>query len=130
MLRVSGSVGAVVQGGSVRRDVKNGAEPATIRIGLIISRLGCVLIVLSNNLVSRTIYLSIFGSDNALLRPCVLSLITQTTTVSQGVTTGLSSSMDSLGRMSGPLLAASVFYIHIPLPFIIGGTLCIAAVWL
>lgn len=127
---VSGIVGAAVQGGVVRRYIKKGGEYRAIQIGLLLSSLGFFLILFSNQLWTAALYLSVFAAGNALIRPCVLSLITQKTTVGQGIATGLSSSMDSLGRISGPLLGAAVFYLHISLPFLIGGILCLAALFL
>ncbi|WP_044357389.1 MFS transporter, partial [Paenibacillus sp. E194] len=75
-------------------------------------------------------YLCVFGIGNALIRPCVTSLITQKTTVSQGVASGLNSSMDSFGRITGPLLATGLFGWNMNLPYIIGAVLCVAAIWL
>lgn len=130
MFLVSGIVGAAIQGGVVRRMVKQGDEPKVIQIGLVLSAAGFFLILLSSSLWTATIYMCVFAAGNALVRPCVISLITQKTTVGQGITTGLNSSMDSLGRILGPLMGAAVFYIHITLPYIIGGILCIAALGL
>lgn len=127
MFLASGIVGAVIQGGVVRRYIKNGDESKVIQLGLIVSAAGFFLLILSNDLLSAMIYLSIFGAGNALIRPCVISLITQKTTAGQGVTTGLSSSMDSLGRITGPLLGSLVFQLDVTLPFIIGGVLSLAA---
>jgi DHA1 family multidrug resistance protein-like MFS transporter len=130
MFLVSGIVGAAIQGGVVRRYIKKGGEYKAIQAGLILSALGFFLILLSNQLWTATLYLSVFAAGNALIRPCVVSLITQKTTVGQGIATGLSSSMDSLGRIAGPLLGAAVFYLHMTLPFIVGGVLCVLALGL
>ncbi|MFC5453185.1 MFS transporter [Paenibacillus aestuarii] len=130
MFLASGIVGALIQGGVVRRLVKNGSEPRVIAIGLLLSAAGFFLLLYSTNVATAALYLSIFGAGNALIRPCVTSLITQRTKVGQGVATGLSSSMDSLGRIAGPLLGGAVFTIAHSLPFIIGGVLCLAAILL
>jgi MFS transporter, DHA1 family, multidrug resistance protein len=130
MFLASGIVGALIQGGVVRRLVKNGAEQRVIAIGLILSAAGFFLLLYSSSVLTAAIYLSVFGAGNALIRPCVTSLITQRTKVGQGVATGLSSSMDSLGRIAGPLLGGAVFAIAHSLPFIIGGVLCLAATML
>ncbi|SEB43346.1 MFS transporter [Paenibacillus sp. GP183] len=127
MFLASGIVGALIQGGVVRRLVKKGAEQRVIAIGLIISAAGFFLLLLSSSVLTAAIYLSVFGAGNALIRPCVISLITQRTNVGQGVTTGLNSSMDSLGRIAGPLLGGAVFTLNQSLPFLIGGVLCMAA---
>jgi MFS transporter, DHA1 family, multidrug resistance protein len=130
MFLVSGIAGAVIQGGVVRRMVKKGDEPRVVQIGLILSAAGFFALMFSYNLLTATIYLTIFACGNALIRPCVTSLITQKTKVGQGVATGLSSSMDSLGRIAGPLLATGMFGIRIDLPFLIGGALSLAALLL
>ncbi|MBP1992702.1 MFS transporter [Paenibacillus eucommiae] len=130
MFLVSGIVGALIQGGVVRRLVKKGAEQRVIAIGLVLSSAGFFLLLFSSSLVTAAIYLSVFSAGNALIRPCVTSLITQRTKVGQGVATGLSSSMDSLGRIAGPLLGGAVFTLYSGLPFIIGGILSLAAILL
>ncbi|MFK7696150.1 MFS transporter [Paenibacillus sp. HJGM_3] len=127
---VSGIVGAAIQGGVVRRFIKSGDETKVIGIGLAISALGFFLILLSSSLLTATIYMSVFAAGNALIRPCVTSLITQKTKVGQGVASGLSSSMDSLGRIAGPLMGMGAFHLNIRLPFLIGGVLCLAAITL
>ncbi|TMV46172.1 TCR/Tet family MFS transporter [Paenibacillus mesophilus] len=130
MFLVSGIVGAAIQGGVVRRLVKPGDEPKVIAIGLVLSSIGFFLILLSSSLLTATLYLTVFGAGNALIRPCVLSLISQKTKVGQGVATGLNSSMDSLGRIAGPLMGMGAYHLNIHLPFAIGGTLCLAAIML
>lgn len=127
---VSGIVGAGIQGGVVRRYIKSGDETKVIGIGLVLSAIGFFLILLSSNLLTATIYMTVFASGNALIRPCVTSLITQRTKVGQGVASGLSSSMDSLGRIAGPLMGMGAFHLNINLPFLIGGVLCLAAITL
>lgn len=130
MFLVSGIVGAAIQGGVVRRLVKPGDEPKVIAIGLVLSSLGFFLLLFSSSLLTATLYLTVFAAGNALIRPCVLSLITQKTKVGQGVATGLNSSMDSLGRIAGPLMGMGAYHLNIHLPFAIGGVLCLAAVLL
>lgn len=130
MFAVSGVVGALIQGGVVRRFIKRGDEARVIGIGLVLSALGFVLILFSTNLVNASIYLSVFGAGNALIRPCVTSLITQKTKVGQGVASGLSSSMDSLGRITGPLLGAGIYQYSMQLPFYSGAILSLAALYL
>jgi len=130
MFFICGLVGAIVQGGVVRRLIKPRREPAWIAAGLLISAAGFFLLVTSHELWTATVYLAIFGVGNALVRPCVTSLITQKTKVEQGVASGLSSSMDSLGRIAGPVIGAVLFRIELTLPLIAGGLLSIAALLL
>jgi DHA1 family multidrug resistance protein-like MFS transporter len=130
MFAVSGVVGALIQGGVVRRFIKKGDEARVIGIGLILSAIGFVLILLSSSLFTASVYLSVFAAGNALIRPCVTSLITQKTKAGQGVASGLSSSMDSLGRIAGPLLGAGIYQYSHQLPFYLGAILSLAALYL
>ena len=125
MFMTSGIIGALVQGGVVRRYIKKGDEPRFITIGLLLSAAGFFLIIFSTSLLTATLFLTVFSAGNALVRPCVTSLITQKTPVGQGVASGLSSSMDSLGRITGPLVAMGAFYMLIQLPFVLGGVVCL-----
>ncbi|WP_127531456.1 MFS transporter [Paenibacillus kobensis] len=127
MFFICGIVGALIQGGVVRRRIKKGEEPKYIMIGLIISAIGFFLLLYAHSLAWATMALAVFGVGNALIRPCVTSLITQKTMVGQGVASGLSSSMDSLGRITGPLLGAYLFDLNLQLPYLIGGILSLAA---
>jgi predicted MFS family arabinose efflux permease len=130
MFFVCGLVGAAVQGGVVRRLIRPGREPAWISAGLVISAAGFFLLVTSHELWTATLYLAIFGVGNALIRPCVTSLITQRTKVGQGVASGLNSAMDSLGRIAGPLAGAVLYRIEMTLPLIVSGALSVAALLL
>jgi len=130
MFLVSGVVGALVQGGFIRRYALPGTEPRLIRIGLTVQAVGFVLLLFSSNVWNAALFLSVFSVGNALLRPCVTSLITQTTKAGQGVTGGLSSSMDSLGRIAGPLVAGGLFELETALPFISGAAISLAAILL
>lgn len=130
MFFVCGIVGALVQGGVVRRYIRQGSESKFIIAGLVLSAAGFFLLVTAHSLWSATIYLAVFGMGNALIRPCVTSLITQKTTVGQGVASGLSSSMDSLGRIVGPLVGVALFQFDLQLPYIVAGALSLAALLL
>jgi DHA1 family multidrug resistance protein-like MFS transporter len=130
MFAISGIVGAVMQGVVVRKFVKNGDESRVIQIGLIISSLGFLLILFSSSFWTATLYLAVFAAGNSLIRPCVTSLITQKTTVGQGVATGLISSMDSLGRIMGPLMATFLYQFNIQMPFWVGAVLTLMAILL
>lgn len=124
---VCGFVGALVQGGVVRRRIRKGQEPHYIMAGLVISAIGFFLLLFAHSLWWAITSLAIFGIGNALIRPCVTSLITQKTTVGQGVASGLSSSMDSLGRIAGPMMGSLLFTVELGLPYLAGGILCLAA---
>lgn len=128
MFGVVGVVEALMQGGVIRLFTKQGGENKGIVIGLLVSAVGFFLILLSQNMGTAMLYLAIFSAGNSLIRPCVLSLLTKKTSVGQGMTTGLNSSMGSLGRIIGPILGTAVFAFDIQLPFLIGGILSLAEI--
>ncbi|MCU6709005.1 MFS transporter [Paenibacillus sp. J5C_2022] len=127
---VVGIVGALVQGGFVRRKIKKGEEPRYIALGLVLSAGGFFLLLFAHSLSWTILSLVVFGIGNALIRPCVTSLITQKTQVGQGAASGLSSAMDSLGRVAGPLLGSMLFTVEMGLPYLLGGILCMLALLL
>lgn len=130
MFLFSGLAGAIVQGGVIRRMVKPGQEPKFIVIGLIISAIGFFLLLNAHSLVWATISVVIFGCGNSLTRPCITSLITLKTKVSTGVASGLSNSMDSLGRIAGPITGTFLFTFYIGLPYLVAGLLSLLALLL
>lgn len=117
ILLISGVVGALIQGGLVRK-VRSGHEVRFIGIGLVVSAVGLVLILFSSNFWTATLYVVVFGAGNTLIRPLVTSLVTKQANVGHGISTGLVTSMDNLGRMIGPLVATSLYSANIHLPFL------------
>lgn len=129
MFMASGLTQALIQGGVLQR-FKKGNEKKLMAIGLLVSAIGFTSILLSSSAVNATLFLCIFTAGNALIRPCVLSLITMRTKVGYGSASGLTASMDSLGRIFGPLLGAFSFKLNMTLPFIIGAVVTLAALLL
>jgi len=117
ILLISGVVGAFIQGGLVRK-VRSGQEVRIIGLGLVVSAVGLVLILFSSNFWTATLFVVIFGAGNTLIRPLVTSLATKQANVGHGISTGLVTSMDNLGRMIGPLVATSLYSANIHLPFL------------
>jgi DHA1 family multidrug resistance protein-like MFS transporter len=130
MFLISGVVGAITQGGIIRKYATPGKEPLLIRMGFILQAIGFSLLLFSWNVWSVSVFLAVFALGNALLRPCITSLITQSTKTGQGLTSGLSSSMDSLGRIFGPLIAGGLFEINMSFTFIIGSIVSVGALFL
>lgn len=130
MFLYCGLAGAIVQGGVIRRYVKPGQEPKFIVVGLIISAIGFFMLLGAHSMAWATFSLVIFGIGNAITRPCITSLITLKTRVGVGVASGLSNSMDSLGRIAGPLIGSLLFTFSITLPYMVAGILCLLALTL
>jgi DHA1 family multidrug resistance protein-like MFS transporter len=130
MFLISGIVGALVQGGIVQRYVKHGREVPAMYIGLVVSGIGLFLILFSVNFWTATLYMTLFGASNTVIKPTLTSVITKETSVGQGVANGLLSSMDSLARIIGPTLATVLFELHHDIPFIFTGVVAITTVLL
>jgi DHA1 family multidrug resistance protein-like MFS transporter len=130
MFFISGIVGALIQGGIVQRYVKHGREVPTLYIGLLVSALGLCLVLFSHSFWSAALFMTIFGAGNTVLKPTVTSLVSKQTTVGQGLASGLLSSMDSLARIVGPLLATLLYQVHKGLPFLVAAAICLAGVGL
>lgn len=126
MFAISGIVGALVQGGIVQRYVKHGREVPAMLLGLLISGAGLFLILFSTNFWTATLYMTIFGASNTVIKPTLTSVVTKETQAGQGLTNGLLSSMDSLARVIGPLLATLLFELRPSLPFMMAGLVALS----
>ena len=127
LFMIMGFAGALVQGGLVGTLTKRLGELFVIQIGIIISAIGFGLILLIDSFLTSAIFLTIFGIGNGFIRPSVSALLTKTSNVGHGSTTGLLSSFDSLGRIIGPPLGGWLFAISIGLPYISGIILSLIA---
>jgi MFS family permease len=120
---IMGLVAATVQGGLVGKLKKVLGEERMIPVGLVVSALGMAGIALSTTPVMATVAISIFGMGNGLIRPANASLISQRAKVGHGLAIGLLDSMDSLGRILGPIVGGFLYAYKDSLPFVSGATL-------
>lgn len=126
MFLVMGVIAAIVQGGFIGKMVKKWGEPNVLSLGLLMYAVGFVAILLADNFWSFALILSLFGAGQGMIRATATSLITQRTTQGQGVTTGTLSSMDSLGRILGPLAGGALYAWHASGPYLLGAILVLA----
>lgn len=117
---VMGMTGALVQGGLVGRLRPLLGEDRMILAGLLVSGVGMGGIAVAGSPVQATIALSIFAAGHGLIRPANASLISQRAGVGHGLAIGLLDSMDSLGRVLGPITGGILFTISDYLPFAAG----------
>ncbi|MGN0514838.1 MAG: MFS transporter [Lachnospiraceae bacterium] len=127
---IMGLGSAIVQGGLVGKMTKKFGEGAVIRIGIIVSAIGFILILFSSNFWTSAIFLTIFGMGNGVIRPAISAMLTKNQNSGYGNTTGLLSSFDSFGRIIGPPLGGWLFSVSINLPFISGAILSVFALLL
>jgi MFS family permease len=96
-------------------------------LGLILSGIGMFSILLSTNFWTATLFMTLFGASNTVIKPTLTSVITKETKVGQGLASGLISSMDSLGRIVGPVFATWLFGMGHSLPFVVTGIVVMVA---
>ncbi|MEH6942425.1 MFS transporter [Bacillus sp. JJ722] len=127
---IMGLGSAMVQGGLAGKMTKKYGEGAVIRVGIIVSAIGFILILFSSNFWTSAVFLTIFGLGNGVIRPAISALLTKNSNSGHGNVTGLLSSFDSLGRIIGPPLGGLLFSVSIGLPYISGAILSIIALLL
>ncbi|MED1953337.1 MFS transporter [Brevibacillus centrosporus] len=125
MFLVMGIIAAFVQGGLIGKLVKKLGEPAVLTMGMLLYGIGFFAIPLSGNFWVLALILSLFGAGQGMIRATATAMITHRTTQGQGITTGAISSMDSLGRILGPLAGGAVYQFTSSGPFLLGGVLMV-----
>jgi multidrug resistance protein len=124
---VMGFVAAVVQGGLVGVLKKAIGEERMIPAGLFVSALGMAGIAIAPSPVMATVAISLFGAGHGLIRPANASLISQRAKVGHGLAIGLLDSMDSLGRILGPVVGGALYAMRGSLPFVSGSVMNVLA---
>ena len=80
-----------------------------IVVGLLINALGMALLPWSVAFVTVTVYLTITGIGNQIIRPTTSSWISKETTIGQGTAIGMMDAYLSLGRVLGPPFAGKLY---------------------
>ncbi len=125
MFLVMGIVAAIVQGGLIGRMVKKWGEATVLSVGLLLYALGFISILLADSFWGFALNLSLFGAGQGMIRASATSLITRRTTQGQGITSGTMSSIDSLGRILGPLAGGALYAWTQTGPFLLGFVLIV-----
>lgn len=122
MMMVLGLVSAIAQGVFVGPFTSRLGEEAVIKVGILATALGFVLMLLAKDTFTILLATAFFGFSTALQIPSLSSLTSKRATIPQGMAMGLSNSFVSLGRIFGPLLGGYLFDINILLPYL-GGSI-------
>lgn len=127
LFMIGGGVNALLQGGYLRK-VKDGEERNVMIVGQIITAIAFIMLPFTMNLFYAGLCLVLLMTGNALVRTLLTSTATKTTTQRRmGKLTGLMYSLDSLGRIIGPLLFTGLLTFNLALPFYIGAVTSIIA---
>lgn len=124
---IGGFVSAILQGGYLRQ-VKHGAERKVMMAGLLITATAFIMLPFTMNLVYAGLCLVMLMAGNAMVRTLLTSSITKTATARHmGKMTGITYSLDSLGRIIGPLVFTGLLTFSLSLPFYIGAVTSLLA---
>ena len=109
MFMVMGAIVVALQGGLLGKLINKFGERRIILTGLLLNALGMVLLLAAYSFASLTLYLTIAGIGNQLIRPTNTSWISKQTQIGQGAAIGIMDAFLSLGRILGPLLGGWLY---------------------
>lgn len=115
---LQGATSAAVQALAVGPVNRRFGDELTVLGALVLGMSGYLLLARSTSLVGIFTSIVIPASAVALLRPTIASAISRRTVLPQGITMGIQSSFDSLGRTLGPLWAGFVYGYDTGAPFL------------
>jgi MFS transporter, DHA1 family, multidrug resistance protein len=118
VLMVVGVISSLVQMLLTGPATRRLGEGKVIKLSLIGSTAGFILMVLAPNNILVPVSVGFFVFSNAMLRPSIFSLTSKNAQGGQGMALGLNNAFQSLGRVIGPLWAGSMFDVHITLPYL------------
>lgn len=113
------TVGKVFTGALTRR----WGDAAVIKTSLLTGSIGFLVLLLANTYPTILLATGFFVLSKTFLRPSVLSLTSQRTTLGQGAAMGLSNSFMSLGRIVGPIWAGFAFDVNFDYPYLSGAAI-------
>lgn len=125
LFMVGGLINAGLQGGYLRK-VKDGKEKPVIIAGQILTIIAFILLPFSMNLWFAGLCLVLLMAGNALVRTLLTSQLTKEgSRANMGKLTSISYSMDSLGRILGPLAFTAILSKQIDAPFYFGAIMTV-----
>lgn len=122
VLAANGAIGAGIQGVAIGHITERLGEHRTILIGLGIGVTGLLGLVVAPSLYLAVPCVMLMALSMALTRPSAASALSKVTTLPQGITMGVQSSFDSLGRVVGPLWAGYMYGVWQGAPFLSAAT--------
>lgn len=124
---IGGIFNAIVQGGVIRR-LKDGQELPFMIAGQVFTLIAFIMLPFMNGLFYAGVCIVLLMVGNALVRTLVTSQITKEAQADEmGRITSTTYSMDSLGRIFGPLVFNALFLITPGMPFWFGAAVTVFA---
>ena len=126
MFMFMGAIVVPLQGGLLGKLINKFGERRIILTGLLLNAFGIVLLLVAYSFASLTLYLTIAGIGNQLIRPTNTSWISKQTQIGQGAAIGIMDAFLSLGRILGPLLGGWLYAKEVYPYAVLAGILVIA----
>ena len=126
LIAYCGLIGAVVQGGLLRRLVKRMGEPKLIAASLFAAAAGIGLLPYLTTWGWLLAGLAVFSVGSSLTRPPVFGMISMMAAAhEQGATLGVAQGVGSLARIVGPIFALGLFFTDPRIPYLSCAVLCL-----
>lgn len=120
---IEAGLAVIVQFFLLERFYRIWKEESVMKQGLIITVIGYGMIALSPHWMVIMVGCAFIGFGQACVLPVIVSLLSKRGQYGQGITMGMNESMDSLGRMIGPLIGGFTFSLNIMFPFLTSATI-------
>ena len=133
ILMWTGILGAIIQGGLIRRLVPKYGEAKLLMTGLFIQGIAMILFSEGSTYSSFFIVAVPLAFGSGLINPTLAALVSKGAAQhEQGAVIGLKEGMSSLARIFGPLSGLLAFGVKETLPFYIGAitVLCLGFIWI
>jgi MFS family permease len=101
----------------VGRLIRRFGEHRLALAAVVVCTAGFVSLVPATSVPAAVAAAMLTGLGSSILRPCLTSATSLLTPLPQGLTMGLQSSLDSLGRMLGPTIGGWLYGFGVTLPF-------------
>lgn len=123
VLTVIGLISALAQGVLTGPLSKRYGEVALIKVSMLASVVGFVIMLFAYNTLTVYLTVSLFILSNTMIRPALSSLTSKRATGGQGVAMGLNNSFMSLGRVVGPSIAGALLDVNLTYPYLFGSAI-------
>jgi hypothetical protein len=131
VLMWSGILGAIIQGGLIRKWAPLYGEMNLLKYGLIFNLVGMAVFPLGSSYWIFYILIIPLAIGSALINPSLSASISKSVgPTEQGQTLGLSQGLGSLARAVGPFTGLLGFDLWYALPFSLAAILCVFAIWM
>jgi len=115
---LNGACGALIQGSAIGPLTARLGERKVILVGLGIGAIAFTALVIAPTLFLAVGSVLLMAVSMSLTRPSASSALSKVTQLPQGITMGVQSSFDSLGRVIGPLWAGYAYELSHGAPFL------------